>query len=98
MGRSRPSMLSNRNLRRRDLIRAGGLAGAGLAALAIGCGARQTVYPGSSNSSTAGKPQTGGKFSIAVTTDPVDWDVTYTGKTPPANDGLGLIYESLLGF
>src|SRR6476469_1708416 len=98
MGRSRPSMLAKRNLSRRDLIRSGGFAGAGLAALAIGCGTRPSAKPGNSSSGTSGKPQAGGKFTIAVTTDPVDWDVTYTGKTPPANDGLGVMYESLLGF
>jgi peptide/nickel transport system substrate-binding protein len=94
MGRSQ----TRSYLSRRQLIGRAGLAGAGFAALAAGCGTRPGSSPTGSGSANAGKPQSGGKFTIAVTTDPVDWDVTYTGKTPPANDGLGLIYQSLLGF
>jgi peptide/nickel transport system substrate-binding protein len=83
---------------RRRLLQSGAIAGAGVGVLALACGTKPSSKSGSSGSSSGGKPQTGGKFTLAVTTDPVDWDVSYTGKTPPAPMGLSEVYESLLGF
>jgi peptide/nickel transport system substrate-binding protein len=89
------SVWSRQQYSRRRILQAGSLAGAGLAATALACGRGATSQSGSSGAST-GKPKTGGKFSIGVSTDPVDLDVTYTGKTPPANNGLANIYDRLL--
>jgi peptide/nickel transport system substrate-binding protein len=91
------SLWSRRPYSRRRLLQTGALAGAGAAATALACG-RGAAPQSSSGSSgaSAGKPKSGGKFSLGVSTDPVDLDVSYTGKTPPANNGLGNIYERLL--
>ena len=40
----------------------------------------------------------GGRFSVQVVDDPFDWDPTDRGKSLPNQWGLGLAYESLVGF
>jgi len=44
------------------------------------------------------QPKSGGQFSARADQDPYDWDITYTGKTAPMGDSLGLAYDSLLSF
>lgn len=46
----------------------------------------------------AGAPKPGGRFSVQVVDDPFDWDPTDRGKSVPNQWGLGLAYESLVGF
>jgi peptide/nickel transport system substrate-binding protein len=43
-------------------------------------------------------PKPGGKFTVQVVDDPFDWDPTDRGKSVPNQWGLGLAYESLVGF
>lgn len=46
----------------------------------------------------AGTPKNGGRFSVQVVDDPFDWDPTDRGKSLPQQWGIGLAYESLVGF
>ncbi len=84
---------------RRRLLQTGAITGAGWSAFAVACGAKPaTKSSTTSGSAGGGKPQSGGKFTLAVSTDPVDYDMSYTGKTPPAPTGLAEVYEPLLKF
>jgi peptide/nickel transport system substrate-binding protein len=93
--------LQARRLNRRSILRAGAtgaalLAGGGL--LACGSKPAGTAQKGSNSGTTPGKPQTGGKVSTNISTDPFDWDLSYVGKSLPNGPGQALAYESLLGF
>ncbi len=46
----------------------------------------------------AGTPKMGGTFNVQVVDDPFDWDPTDRGKSLPNQWGIGLAYESLVGF
>jgi len=86
---------------RRRLLRNGSIAVTGFAAAGlIGCGSSQKSSGGSAATTGAagGKPKTGGKIAISVTTDPFDWDLSYVGKSIPNGNGQALAYEGLLHF
>jgi ABC-type transport system substrate-binding protein len=86
---------------RRTLVRSGVIAGAGLATVGlIGCGSSPKSSGGATPSSGAasGKPKTGGKVNVNVTTDPFDWDLSYVGKSIPNGNGQSLAYEGLMHF
>ena len=99
MNEERYSSRSRRSrMTRRRLLRAAGAAGTALAVVASACGSRPTPKDSGAAPTSNGKPQTGSKFTLAVTTDPVDWDITRTGNSVPAPTGLSYAYESLLSF
>jgi ABC-type transport system substrate-binding protein len=84
-----------RPLTRRHLAAA--TAGAAASLLLAGCGHRTSpggTPPGGASGST---PRPGGRVTLGVTSDPVNWDVSYN-STVPGRYGLAVAYESLLGF
>jgi len=70
-----------------------------LAVVAVGtlsCGpAGQSPPTGSGED--PGTPRYGGVLNVEVTTDPWDWDISYS-KSSPNDDGIALAYDSLLTF
>ena len=89
--------LGNGRLNRRRLMGTAAMLGAGIAA--AGCNAnRGASTKPSSSASSVGKPQPGGQLITRVTTDPFDWDMSYTGKSLPNQEGTSVAYDSLLSF
>ena len=87
--------LGDRRATRRQAL---GLASAGTAAaIAAACGGSKK----SSNAPSAGqagKPQYGGQLNLRISVDPIDYDISYNGKTTPGDQALGLAYSDLLAF
>lgn len=89
------SRLEGRLPRRRLLY----ATGAGSALLLAGCGKTKGSGPTSqSNAGVAGKPKSGGKLTMPVTTDPYDFDMSYQGKSTSNDIAIAMTYNSLLGF
>ncbi len=86
---------AGRRLRRRSLLAASGITAVAL----LGCGksARTPSAPAASSAAGA-KPKPGGTVSVAQTSDPFDWDVTYLGKNTPNTQGISLAYTPALRF
>jgi peptide/nickel transport system substrate-binding protein len=60
-------------------------------------GAQQpAAQPAAKTSAEA--PKSGGRVVVQIVEDPFDWDVSDRGKSGPNNAGIGLAYNSLLGY
>jgi len=47
---------------------------------------------------SADASKSGGRVVVQIVEDPFDWDMTDRGKSGPNNAGIGLAYNSLLGY
>ncbi len=64
---------------------------------AVACA--QPAAPVSTGPASPGStPKAGGQLSTAINADPWDWDLSYTGKSVPNGDAMGLAYSSLLAY
>ena len=76
-----------------------GLAGAGVAALAVACGKSQGgAKPSASTGANAGQPKTGGTYNLVQTNDFFDFDPTYQGSSVPNGEATLQVYDTLLDF
>src|SRR5690348_3565898 len=82
---------------RRKLIRGGVALAAPAVVLLSGCSSR-TPSGKPAASSGGGTPRSGGQMTTRVATDPFDWDVSYTGKSVPNQEGVPFAYSALLSF
>jgi len=69
---------------------------AGMALSLVACGPAGQQAPAGPGA-VPGQPKLGGILNTQVTTDPWDWDITYS-KSSPNDDGIALAYDSLLTF
>jgi peptide/nickel transport system substrate-binding protein len=89
------SLLQRASIKRRRFVGAAA-ALAGSAALEACRGG--AVRQGTAATNGAGQPRRGGRVSVGVTSDPVDFDPTYFGTATPGSYGLANVYEPLLRF
>ena len=85
--------VSRKWLSRRRLL-GGAAAGAGLTLLSC----RGSAPAGTVSKTAAGKPRPGGRVTLGVPSDPVDFDPSYFGTALPGGYGLAYVYEPLLHF
>jgi peptide/nickel transport system substrate-binding protein len=88
-------MIGLRQFSRRSVFR--GTAGVSAAAALSACKPRSSGQSGPATTS-GGTPRSGGQMSVRVATDPFDWDVSYTGKSVPNQEGVPFAYSALLTF
>lgn len=65
------------------------------ALLVVACGPAPSAPP---ESSAPAEPKQGGTLRVRSTTDPSDWDLSYTGKNTPNGYAMLFAYNSLLGY
>ncbi len=70
-------------------------AAATAALLALACGPASAPAPGAGAPS---EPKQGGTLRVRSTTDPSDWDLSYTGKNTPNGYAMLFAYNTLLGY
>jgi peptide/nickel transport system substrate-binding protein len=90
-------MIDRRFYSRRALLRGSAVLAAPAVTLLSGCGS-QTPSGKPAASSGGGTPRSGGQMTVRVATDPFDWDVSYTGKSVPNQEGVPFAYSALLSF
>src|ERR1700730_11640279 len=91
-------MIAPIRLPRRAILRRGAAGLLPAVALLTACRPPRSGAGSTVTGAQGGTPRSGGRVTTRVATDPFDWDVSYTGKSVPNQEGVPYAYSALLSF